>query len=143
METIFNEFFDIRKNDNKEYEFYHVKTSANVCKLKNKKECLLKGIEIINTQGEENTITAIKILKDKKIKNKFFQRECIKRLFKNTFGKELHSFRCYLSFIISGEYCLDIIRLDKFLQVPEGISCSDYILNKYGSRAVKLVEVLI
>lgn len=143
METIFNEFFDIRKNDNKEYEFYHIKTNANVCTLKNKKECINKGIEIINSQGKDNTLEAIKRLKDKKIKNKFFQRECIKRLFKNTFGKELHSFKCYLSFVLSGEYCLDIIKLDKFLQVPDGISCKDYILNKYGTRAVKLIELLM
>jgi len=37
----------------------------------------------------------------------------------------------------------DIVSFDSDIGVPDGISCKDFILEKYGARAVELVIQLI
>ena len=38
---------------------------------------------------------------------------------------------------------IDTIRLDKMLNVPDGISTSDFIKNKYGQRAVDIINEML
>lgn len=138
---IYGEDFRVRKTKDKEWSFYHFKTGANIYKHYLKTEAISKAKEILREQGQENTLKAIKELKLKAIKNRVFLRPCIKRLFKNTFGFDAP--RDYLMYLLSGEYCLDVIAFDKKIQTPKGTSCKDYVLNKYGARALKLVNILM
>lgn len=56
--------------------------------------------------------------------------------FRLTFGVVLHKFMSP----ITG---FDIVRFDEFLRTPDGISTRDYINQKYGNKAVELIERLI
>jgi hypothetical protein len=56
--------------------------------------------------------------------------------FSNIFGINLGQFFT----LILG---FDIVTFDKFLQVPDGISTKQYITDKYGGEAVKVVEGLL
>lgn len=138
----YNEVFEVQK-DGKGWKVIHIKTDSVVCRAKNKKEVLYLADKILTDKGESKTLKAIKYLKAKRIKNKFFNDIRIQRLFKNTFGEELYKFRDYLMYLLSSSYCIDIVRLDKRIGTPSGVSCKEYIKSKYGDRALKLVTKLM
>ncbi len=62
--------------------------------------------------------------------------ERYRKQFHKVFGLQLYS---YLN-IITG---FDIIKFDKHLCVPGGISTREYINQKYGEDAVRLIEMLL
>ena len=66
-------------------------------------------------------------------KNKKFQK------LRNEF-QELTGITVPIDPLIGG---LDIIRLDKKLQTPDNVSMADFLKNKYGERASKIVDEMI
>ena len=51
--------------------------------------------------------------------------------------------KCVVSFVLMGNMVIDIIKLDEMLQVPDGTSTHDFILNNYGKEALDLVLEMI
>lgn len=50
---------------------------------------------------------------------------------------------CYILTAVQGYKVLDVIKLDKKLGTPDGISTKDFIEFLYGDELLKLVEELI
>jgi len=81
----------------------------------------------------------IKIYKINQVRTKFWHSKKIQDLFKHHFKVELNTFRChYISYP-----AIDIVRFDKWLKTPDNISTSDYITDKYGAQATRLIQKLI
>ena len=86
-----------------------------------------------------NLKEAVTYYKRKKVRKKFWYSDKIQDLFKHHFQIELNPFRCiYLS-------CpsLDIVKFDNWLRTPDNISTKQYITDKYGEQAMRLVNKLL
>jgi len=129
----------------KEYEWKVVVegTSIKVAGGRTMKEAKENAIRKLSSMGGEKEIKET-IAFNKKIhkKSKYFKDRRIQRLFERIFGVPLMRFYCTVSRIF-GYYTLDIMLFDKWLETPDGISTKDYIRQKYGDVAVKLVEKLM
>jgi len=66
-----------------------------------------------------------------------------KRMFKNIFKIDLFYFRDMMLSAVIGKFQFNIIAFDKFIKTPDGVSCKDYVKQKYGDRALKMIERLI
>jgi len=109
--------------------------------VKTYKQAYEQGLSILKDKGEVETIKAYKYYIDKKVKERFFNDVRINKLFYDIFKLKLLDFKYRYSVLIGD--CLDIIRFDKVIGTPEGISTKDYINRLYGNKAVKLIEKLI
>jgi len=55
--------------------------------------------------------------------------------FKRIFGRNLHAFWDFTGF--------DVVAFDEALEVPEGVSCAEYIRTNYGTEAEALIRTLL
>jgi hypothetical protein len=129
---LYGRTFDIQKRY-KEWEMSYRRVL--VCKAPSKAE-VIKNFKSLD---KEKVITSCDALDRTLERNEFFiahQGE-----FLQTFG--FSPPRDVLSFLLIRRLDLDVIALEKELQVPDGTSTHDFILNKYGERALDLVQKMM
>jgi hypothetical protein len=102
-----------------------------------RKECAQNLKEKCENTKPEDLLEMIEYARKRKIKRRMFEDTRIVEMFYNIFGFNLKNVTDFLC------YGIDVIKLDKILKVPDGISTNDFITQKYGEKATKLVKHLI
>jgi len=64
--------------------------------------------------------------------------------FEAIFGIPIEQFKGLLSAVIPFEQAgIDIIKFDKWINPPDGVSCSQAVRERYGADAVGLIERIL
>ena len=139
-----NEEFGFRKSYTDNWEVTHIRSGFQVTQGKTQKECIAKLQEIFKDEQKLKIIHDAKTIEEmieqynkdlekRAKKNKKFQK------LRNEF-QELTGITVPIDPLIGG---LDIVRLDRKLQTPDNVSMADFLKNKYGERASKIVDEMI
>jgi hypothetical protein len=114
---------------------------ARICEGKTKIAALLNCETILKAKSEADIQKAIKNIWKKRATQKRFDRYAV--LFQEIFKRELIQFVDYKFSILTGNPCLDVIEFDKFIRPEDGVSTYQKIEADYGSKALKLIKLLI
>lgn len=139
-----NEEFGFRKLYADRWEVTHIRSGFQVTRGKTQKECIANLQEIFKDEQKLKIIHDAKTIEEmieqhnkdlekQAKKNKKFQK------LRDEFQK-LTGITVPIDPLIGG---LDIIRLDKKLQTPDNVSMADFLKNKYGERASKIIDEMI
>lgn len=120
-----------KKTDRKIGGYFSTKTEAHE-----------NAIKELYRHGEKETKNQIKKIIKAKIRNRFFNDERIRKLFKKIFNLELFYLADPYMYSI-GYSNLNIILFDKLINTPDGISTRNFVRNKYGIKALKLIEKIL
>ena len=137
-----NEQFGFRKTG-PGWTVDHIRSGKEVTKGKTMKAATDKLLEIFTHDNLVETIhNAIDY--ETEIKNRKKATEKWDKLSKEF--KQITGITLPLDYFLSGLTgikTVDVIKLDKLLRTPDGISTSDFLTKKYGKRANEIVDELI
>lgn len=114
-----------------------------ILRAKTKKEVLNDTTKLLSKKTPKDIKTSIDLALYKRRVDKRANSRIYKRMFKNIFNIDLYIFRDMFLSLAVGSFQFDIIAFDKFIKTPDGVSCKDYVKQKYGDQALKMIERLI
>ncbi len=127
----------------KEWLSREKRSQAVILRAKTKREAILDTLTLLSSKTPRDIKKAIDFALHKRRVDKRANSRIYKRMFKNIFNIDLYNFKdMWLSAVI-GVFQFDVIAFDKFIKTPDGTSCKDYVKQKCGDKALKMIERLI
>lgn len=127
----------------KEWISKEKRSRAVILRAETKKKALNDTMKILSIKTPKDIKTSIDLALYKRRVDKRANCRIYKRMFKNIFNIDLYNFKDRFLSLAIGGFQFDIISFDKFIKTPDGISCKDYVKQKYGDQALKMIERLI
>lgn len=121
-----------------EWKVSSKKFYAFIATGKTKKIAIENAKNILKEKTQEDVQKAFARIRKKTVKDRFFNK--MQNHFKSIFGFEVPVCRYSL---ITNCRRIDPVRFDALIHTPDGQSTYDFVLEKYGEKAVNLVKHLI
>jgi hypothetical protein len=128
----------IVEKDDKIWKVSSEKYYLKVCESKTKKEVIELAKYILKVQGKEGLEKALDRARNRIVKNRMF--DYLQPQFKKIFG--FNCPKCGISYAFNSK-AIDAITFDKLINTPDGTSTYDYVTEKYGINAKRILEKLI
>ena len=138
-----NEQFGYRKIGDSNWNVTHIRSGLEVIHCKSKSACtkelkrLLSHPEIVKQIQATLDIDTVLEKRKKEAENQILENKTFKELYDEF--KKITGISCPLDIIFGG---IDIVKLDKLIETPDGTSMTDYIKTKYGNRANEVIDAM-